>query len=71
MNDETNELLRQILDVQRQNLSLIQKEMERTSEFRIVAVEMQKAVQRRAVIVAIVVSIGIGLILIGVMSTKP
>lgn len=70
MPDDTNELLRQILDTQRQLLAAYHKEMERTADFRIAALEMQRMAQRRAIIVAIAVAIGIALILIPVVASK-
>ena len=66
MPDDTNEILRQILDTQRQMLTAYQKEMERTSDFRIVATEMQKAAQRKAVIVGV----GMGLLILGVLAVR-
>ncbi len=71
MSDETNELLRQLLDTQRQMLAAYQKEMERTSEFRISVVETQKAAQRKGlIVVAIIVGAGMVMLLLGVLAVK-
>lgn len=66
MPDETNALLRQILETQQELLAAYKDETMRAAEFRITAVETQRTAHRRGLIAAAMVVIG-GLIIIAGM----
>ena len=64
MSDETNVLLRQILETQRQLLVVQQNEVEKVAEFRVVAMRMQKAGLRRQSMAIIIIVIGAAALLV-------
>jgi hypothetical protein len=65
MSDETNELLRQILKAQLDSLIAYKEETKRAADFRITAVEMQKAARRRALIGLFAIVSGVLIMLFG------
>ena len=70
MADETNALLRQILETQQELLREYREETKRVADFRTTAVETQKACQRRGLIAALMVIIGGVIILAGMIANR-
>ena len=68
MSDETNVLLRQILETQRQLLVVQQNEVEKVAEFRVVAMRMQKAGLRRQSMAIIIIVIGTAALFVYIVS---
>jgi hypothetical protein len=70
MPDETNMLLRQILEAQQDLLAAYREESARVADFRKTAVEMQRLANRRGLLAALMVVIGGGIILAGMIASR-
>jgi hypothetical protein len=70
MPDETNMLLRQILEAQQDLLAAYREESARVADFRKTAVEMQRLANRRGLMAALMVVIGGGIILAGMIASR-